>query len=158
MLPIAAMQSAINAKTVSQFATVAPLVLSEITDSKPVEYTESEKELMERFFNKFQTLMSSCRSDIAKYAKGFQELSHEEKLEVMSLVDLSKLDSTGTADILKTEIKTGRRLSMLNTVVAGGTVLMGLLAVLDSVDKAGQRNYDLKRPRSVKEKLLGDKK
>lgn len=113
---------------------------------------------MESFFNKFQTVLSSCGGDVAKYAKGFQELSHEQKIEVMSSMDLSKLDSIGTAEVLKAEIKTGRRNAMINTLVTAGTVIAGLSMLLSSVDKAGQRNYELKRPRSFKEKLLGGKK
>lgn len=153
-----ALKSAINAKTAAQFAPYAMTALSELNKSTPIEYTETEKELMDKFFTKFQQLVSNSGDQVAKYAKDFQKLSHDQKLEVMSLVDLTKLDSSGTAEVLKAEIKTGRMQSILNTVVAGGTVLVGLLAILDSVDKAGERNYNLKRPRSVSEKFFGDKK
>lgn len=156
LIPV--LQTAITSKTAAQFAQYAPIIIAQMKDQKPAELSDSEKELMESFFQKFQTLIASSGQATAQYAKGFQELSHKQKLELMEKLDTSKLDSEGTTKILEIEIREGHKSSRWNTLITGGAVVIGLLAMFNKADKAGQRSYHLKRPRSLSEKMFGDKK
>ena len=113
---------------------------------------------MENFFQKFQTLIAGSGQATAQYAKGFQELSHMQKLELMDKLDISKLNSESTAKILEAEIREGHKTSRWNTLVTGGAIVVGLLAMFNQAGKAGDRSYNLKRPRSISEKMFGDKK
>ena len=153
-----ALQAAITSKSAAQFAQYASVVIVKMKNQKPAELSDSEKELMENFFQKFQTLIAGGSQATAQYAKGFQELSHMQKLELMDKLDISKLNSEGTAKILETEIREGHKTSRWSTLITGGTVVVGLLAMFSQAGKAADRSYNLKRPRSLSEKMFGDKK
>lgn len=156
LIPV--LQAAITSKSAAQFAQYAPIILAQTRNQKPAEWSDSEKELMEGFFQKFQTLIAGSGQATAQYAKGFQDLSHKQKLELMDKLDTSKLNSEGTTKILEAEIKEGHKTSRWNTLITGGTVVVGLLAMFSQAGKAGDRSYNLKRPRSLSEKMFGDKK
>lgn len=156
LIPV--LQAAITSKSAAQFAQYASIIIVKMKNQKPAELSHSEKELMENFFQKFQTLIAGSGQATAQYAKGFQELSHKQKLELMDKLDISKLNSEGTVKVLETEIKEGHKTSRWNTLVTGGAIVVGLLAMFNEAGKAGDRNYNLKRPRSLSEKMFGDKK
>lgn len=151
------LQAAITSKSAAQFSQYAPIILTQMKNQKPAEWSDSEKALMENFFQKFQTLIAGSGKTTAQYAKGFQELSHKQKLDLMNKLDISKLDSEGTTRIIEAEITEGHKTSRWNTLITGGTIVVGLLAMFSQVDKAGDRSYNLKRPRSLSEKIFGDK-
>ncbi len=158
MAPTVAIQAALNSKNAAQFAQYVPVILEYFKSQKPAEMTELEKESAEQFFEKFQNILANTSDGVAQYAIGFQKLSHQQKIELMDKLDISKLDSEGTAKVLEAEIKEGNKTSRWNTIVTGGVAVLGLLAMFDTVDKVTQKNYNLKRPRSLSEKVFGDKK
>lgn len=155
---IKVLRAAIKSESAAKFAKHTPIILAQMRNSQPAEWSDSEKELMDSFFQKFQTLIAGSAQATAQYAEGFQKLSHKQKLELMDKLDISKLGSKGTAKVLEAEIREGHKTSRHNTLVIGGTIALGLLSMFNQIGKAGDRSYNLKRPRSLSEKMFGDKK
>lgn len=101
--------------------------------------------------------MQNGGQNFANIAVGFQELSHNQKMEVLNKLDLSKLDAAGTAKIAQTEIEEGHKTTRFSTLITAVTFTVGILAVFSSTNKTSDNNYKLRRPRSLSEKIFGDK-
>lgn len=161
MLPVTAVpliKVAIASNTAKQLMQNAPAALAFLKTSEPKDWTESDMQIVEQFYNKLAEFNVQNGQALVNNAVRFQELSHDQIMETFEKLDLSKLDTTGTAKVAETAIKENHKTSRFNTIATVFGVTAGIIAAFSSANNASNNNYNLKRPRSVSEKLFGDKK
>lgn len=161
MLPVAAVpliKVAVASTTAKQLMQNAPAALAFLKTSEPKDWTESDMQLVEQFYNKLSEFNVQNGQALVNNAVRFQELSHAQIMDTFEKLDLSKLDVNGTAKVAETAIKENHKTSRFNTIVTVLGVTAGVIAAFSSVNNASNNNYNLRRPRSVSEKLFGDKK
>lgn len=161
MLPVAVipiLQSAVASTTATQFMKHAPAALAVLKTTPPVDWTDSDMKLVEQFYNKLGGFTEKNGQAMADQAVRFQELSHNQIKDLLSELDLDKLDSAGTAKVAQTSIKENHKTSRLNTVVTVLGITASVFAAFSSANNSSNNSYNLKRPRSLSEKMFGDKK
>lgn len=161
MLPVAAIpmiKVAVASTTAKQLMQNAPAAIAFLKTAEPKDWSESDMKLVEQFYNKLSDFNIQNGQTLVNNAIRFQELSHAQIIEIFAELDLSKLDSVGTAKVAETTIKENHKTSRFNTLATVVGVTVGVLAAFSSANTASNNNYKLRRPRSVSEKLFGDKK
>jgi len=160
MLPVAAIpmiKVAVASTTTKELLKSAPAAIEFLKTSEPKDWSESDMKLVEQFYNKLGDFSAQNGQALVNNAIRFQELSHAQIMETFAELDLSKLDSVGTAKVAETTIKENHKTSRFNTLATVVGVTVGVLAAFSSANNASNNNYKLRRPRSVSEKLFGDK-
>lgn len=79
-------------------------------------------------------------------------------MEFIAQFDLNKLESADIGKVIETKITTEGKTSIFALLMKGLVAIVGIFAVVDAVQSQQKHNYNLKRPRSAKEKLWGDDK
>jgi len=161
MLPVAAVpliKVAVASTTAKQLMQNAPAALAFLKTSEPKDWTESDMQLVEQFYNKLSEFNVQNGQALVNNAVRFQELSHAQIMDTFEKLDLSKLDANSTAKVAETAIKENHKTSRFNTIATVLGVTAGVIAAFSSANNASNNNYNLRRPRSVSEKLFGDKK
>jgi hypothetical protein len=161
MIPVAAIpiiKVAVASTTAKQLIQNAPAAIAFLKTSEPKDWSESDMQLVEQFYNKLTNFNVQNGQALVDNAVRFQELSHAQIMETFAELDLSKLDAVGTAKVAETTIKENHKTSRFNTIATVLGVTAGVLAAFSSANNASNNNYNLRRPRSVSEKLFGDKK
>jgi hypothetical protein len=106
----------------------------------------------------FQKLILGVGDKFHKEAIEFSKLSHQHQMEFIAQFDLNKLESADIGKVIETKITTEGKTSIFALLTKGLVAIVGIFAVVDAVQSQQKHNYNLKRPRSAKEKLWGDDK
>lgn len=160
MIPVAilsVLQTVATATTAEQIIKHLP-VIQEYLSQPPAEWSESDKELLTAVSANFQKLILGVGDKFHKEAIEFSKLSHQHQMEFIAQFDLNKLESADMGKVIETKITTEGKTSMFALLMKGLVAIVGISAVLDAVQSQQKHNYNLKRPRSAKEKLFGDDK
>jgi len=161
MLPAAAIPTikvAAASTTAKQLIQSAPAAIAFLKTSEPKDWSESDMKLVEQFYDKLTDFSIENGKALVNNSIRFQELSHSQIMEIFSELDLSKLDSVSTAELAETAITENHRTSRFNTLATIVGVTVGVVAAFSSANNASNNNYNLRRPRSLSEKIFGDKK
>lgn len=160
MLSVAAVpliKVAAASTTTKQLIQHAPAAIAYLKTSEPKDWTESDMKLVEQFYNKLSEFNVQSGQALVNNAVLFQKLSHAQIMETFEKLDLSKLDASGTAKVAETTIKENQKTSRFNTIVTVIGVTASILAAFSSASNSSNNNYKLRRPRSLSEKIFGDK-
>ncbi|WP_201580524.1 hypothetical protein, partial [Psychrobacter sp. Pi2-52] len=114
MIPVAVIpviKAATASTTAKQLMQNAPAALAFLKTSEPKDWTESDMQLVEQFYEKLSDFSFQNGEALVNNAIRFQELSHAQIMEIFSELDLSKLDAEGTAKVADTSIKENHKTS-----------------------------------------------
>lgn len=153
---ITLIQQAVVAQTAEKFKELLPNIINHLNDSTPAEWSESDVQLMQSFFDQFNHFCLNSSEQFKQTAIEFAKLSHQNQLEFLKNFDLSKLESQHMAEVINNKVNAETTNSMWSTLLGAAVAVVGIFGAVSTIQQHQQNSYNLKRPRSLSEKIFGD--
>lgn len=154
---ITLIQQAVTAKSADAFQILVPTIIDKLSNTERADWSENDVQLMQSFFDKFNHFCLSSNANFTQDAMRFAKLSHQNQLEFIKNFDLSKLESQHMAEVINNKVNAETTNSMWSTLLGAAVAVVGIFGAVSTIQQHQQNSYNLKRPRSLSEKIFGDK-
>lgn len=154
---ITLIQQAVTAKSADAFQILVPTIIDKLSNTERADWSENDVQLIQSFFNQFVHFDFKINEHIKLSLLEFSKQSHQQQMEFIQAFDLSKLESQHMADVMNNKIDASTKKSMWNGFLTATASIITILGIVSTVQQHQQNSYNLKRPRSLSEKIFGDK-